>query len=361
VVKYLAIETYSKFPLNIINIKRLVGGESMLNRKSVALIAIIVVLMLLVTVGCNAVKTKDEFEDELPQGLEPEGDAEDSEDAEDENVRETVVYYQNDAGYLVPVMRKIPWEEGIAKATLRMTIDSPEIQQDLMAMGLKALLPAGTQILGMSIKDGLAKLDLSKEAMECENAVAEHNMIQGITLTLTEFETIDRVQFMFDGKIVDRLKYGTDVSKPIEPEDVNFEMGSNAGSDGAKVTVFFHSNPDAIFDYIVPITRMVSAESASIETAIQEILNGPSDDSLSMDIPAGTQLLGVETDNGVVLVNFSKEFEHLAQLPQSEPLVLRSIIMTAKQFPGVEDVKILVEGKEYEGGEISVSAFANEY
>jgi len=27
----------------------------------------------------------------------------------------------------------------------------------------------------------------------------------------------------------------------------------------------------------------------------------------------------------------------------------------------VEDVKILVEGKEYEGGEISVSAFANEY
>ena len=333
----------------------------MLNGKSAALIAIIVVLMLLFTVGCNSIKTKEEFEEELPQDVVSEGDTEGAEDAEDENVRETVVYYQNEAGYLVPVMRKIPWEEGIAKATLRMTIDSPEIQQDLMAMGLKALLPAGTQIRGMSIKDGLAKLDLSKEAMECENAVAEHNMIQGVTLTLAEFDSIDRVQFMFEGKVVDRLKYGTDVSKPIEPQDVNLEIGSNASSDGAKVTVFFHSNPDAVYDYIVPVTRIVSADSASIETAIQEILNGPSDDSLSMDIPAGTRLLGVETDNGVVSINFSKEFGHLAQLPQSEPLVLKSIIMTAKQFPGVEEVKILVEGKEYEGGEVSVSAFANEY
>jgi len=333
----------------------------MLNRKSAALIAIVVALMLLFTVGCNAVKTKEEFEGELPQGFESGEGAEDLGDAEDENLRETVVYYQNEAGYLVPVMRKIPWEEGIAKATLRMTIDSPEIQQDLMVMGLKALLPAGTKIRGMSIKDGLAKLDLSKEAMECENAVAEHNMIQGVALTLAEFETIDRVQFMFEGKIVDRLKYGTDVSKPIEPQDINLEMGSNAGIDGAKVTVFFHSNPDAIYDYIVPVTRVVSADSVSIETAIQEILNGPSDDSLSMDIPAGTRLLGVETENGVVSINFSEEFGYIAHLPQSEPLVLRSIIMTAKQFPGVEEVRILIEGKEYEGGEVSVSAFANEY
>ena len=34
---------------------------------------------------------------------------------EDDNTRETLVYYQNDAGYLVPVMYRITWEEGIAK------------------------------------------------------------------------------------------------------------------------------------------------------------------------------------------------------------------------------------------------------
>ncbi len=48
-------------------------------------------------------------------------------------------------------------------------------------------------------------------------------------------------------------------------------------------------------------------------------------------------------------------------MPQSEQLVLKSIIMTAKQFPYVEEVIIMVEGKEYEGAKVSVSAFANEF
>ncbi|NLX70054.1 MAG: GerMN domain-containing protein [Clostridiales bacterium] len=330
----------------------------MLSKKNIALLAIILTLVVLFTAGCKSVKTKEEFEDELPQEI---LDDEEAEDEEDDNSRETLVYYQNDAGYLVPVMRRITWEEGIAKATLRKMIDSPEQQQDLMAMGLKPLLPEGTEILGMSIKDGLAKLDLNKKAMEFNSAVEESNMVQGVTLTLTDFSTIDRVQFLFEGKIVDTLKYGTDVSKPIEPQDVNLELSSSAGHDGDKVTVFFHSSPDAVFNYIVPVTRIVEDEQVSIETAIRELLRGPRDTGLNMDIPADTKLLGVQVDDGVTYINFSKEFEELAQLPQSEAMVLKSIIMTARQFPNVDEVIIMVEGKEYDGGQISVSAFANEY
>ena len=80
-----------------------------------------------------------------------------------------------------------------------------------------------------------------------------------------------------------------------------------------------------------------------------------------MDIPVDTKLLGVEVENGITYINFSKEFGELAQMPQSEALVLKSVIMTARQFPNVEEVIIMVEGKEYDGGQISVSAFANEY
>jgi len=351
------IKTYSVTPPNINNIKRLVRRGSMLSKKNITLLAIILALIVLFTIGCKSVKTKEEFEEEFPQEM-PENEAEDE---EDENIRETLVYYQNDAGYLVPVMRRIPWEEGIAKATLRKMIDSPEQQQDFMAMGLKPLLPEGTEILGMSIKDGLAKLDLNKKAMEFNSAVEESNMVQGVTLTLTDFSTIDRVQFLFEGKVVETLKYGTDVSKPIEPQDVNLELSSSASRDGEKVTVFFHSSPDAVFDYIVPVTRIVEDESVSIETAIREILNGPMDEGLSIDIPVDTKLLGVQVDNGITYINFSKEFEQLAEMPQSEQLVLKSIIMTAKQFPYVEEVIIMVEGKEYEGAKVSVSAFANEF
>jgi germination protein M len=118
----------------------------------------------------------------------------------DELIRETIIYYEDDAGYLVPVMRKIPWVEGIAKYTLRMMMDTPEQHEDLLMMGLRPLLPGDTEILGMSIKDGIAKLDLNEAVLNCKDAAEESNMIQGIVLTLTEFSTIDKVQFLFNGK-----------------------------------------------------------------------------------------------------------------------------------------------------------------
>jgi germination protein M len=331
----------------------------MLSNKRIGVIAIVLVVILCITVGCKATEKQGEINGEL---LEDEDMPIIPEDTEDDNLRETLVYYQDNGGYLVPVMRKIPWEEGIAKATLKKMMDTDEQKQDLMAMGLNALLPADTEINGLTIKDGLAKLDLSKEAMEFNDAVSENNMVQGVVLTLTEFSTIDKVQFLFDGKVIDKLKYGTDVSKPIEPQDVNLELSTSASIGGTKVIVFFHSSPVGNYDYLVPVTRITSEDSASIEAAIQTMLEGPNDDSLMMDIPVGTRLLGVQMDKGITYINFSDEFKDLSQLPQSEPLVLKSIIMTVKQFPGVEEVKILTEGKEYEGVEtISVSAFANEY
>jgi len=282
----------------------------------------------------------------------------------DELIRETIVYYQDDAGYLVPVMRKIPWVEGIAKYTLRVMMDTPEQQEDLMMMGLRPLLPADTEILGMSIKDGIAKLDLNDAVLKCKDAVEESNMIQGIVLTLAEFSTIDKVQFMFNGKILDTMPHGTVVKEPIGPSDINPEMAEDAAEKGAKVTVFFQSTSSSLYDYLIPVTRITSADNATLETAIQELLKGPMDtDNMTIDIPPDTKLLGVQMNDGVTYINFSKEFKSLANSKKSEEMVLRAIKMVAMQFPEVEQVEILVEGKAYSGKSRldSIPVFANEW
>ena len=322
-------------------------------RKSISLIALLLVFVVIIA-GCGK-KQKEEPMDEVSANLVREAE-------EDDNMRETLLYYQDDSGYLVPVMRKIPWEEGIAKATLAKLVESPEAQEDFMSMGLRALLPANTRILGMSINDGLAKVDFSKEAMECMDAVAESNMVNGVVLTLTEFPTIDKVQFMFEGKIIDSLKFGTKVGEPIEPADINPELGSDSDGSGAKVTVFFHTTSPSQYDYLVPVTRFTSASEYSLETAIEELLKGPkSDSNLHMDIPVGTKLLGVQIDDGIAYINLSKEFAALEDSP-NESLVLKSIYMTAKQHPEANHVKIMVDGKEYKGTEwLAASVFANEY
>lgn len=294
-----------------------------------------------------------------PQGTPPvSGDT-------DELIRETIIYYEDDAGYLVPVMRKIPWVEGIAKYTLEVMMDTPDQQEDLMMMGLRPLLPGNTEILGMSIdQNGIAKLDLNKAVLDCENATEESNMIQGIVMTLSEFSTIEKVQFLIDGKIIDSMPHGTVVKEPIGPSDVNLEMAQNTSTQGAKVTVFFQSTSSSLYDYLIPVTRVTSSENASLETAITELLKGPMDiDNMTIDIPPETKLLGIQMDKGVTYINFSKEFKDLANSEESEDMVLRAVKMVAMQYAEVEEVEVLIEGKAYTGSAQldNISVFANQW
>ena len=59
-------------------------------------------------------------------------------------------------------------------------------------------------------------------------------MIQGIVLTLTEFSTIDKVQFLFNGKVLDTMPHGTVVKEPLGPTDVNLEMADHLSAQGKR-------------------------------------------------------------------------------------------------------------------------------
>lgn len=323
------------------------------------LLILLVLSFSIIISGCGIIQKKS---DEVPteQNAPEIEEQETEENAED--TRETILYYQDNSGYLVPVMRRIKWEEGIARAALSKLIDSPEQQQEILGMGLKPILPANTQIHGISIENGLAKVDFNSAAMEHPDAISENNMVQGVVMTLAEFPTIDKVQFMFDGKIIDTLQYGTKVGTPIEPGNINLELSHDSSGSGAEVTVFFHNTSSSNYEYLVPVTRITSNSIATIETAMEELIRGPkAEGSLRLDIPANTKLLGVQMDEGITYINFSEEFNQLKE-SASQDIVLRAITMTAKGYPEVEIVKILVDGKEFESDALlATPVFANEY
>ncbi len=325
--------------------------------KKLMLITALMLIVVLLATSCGVFRKKTT--EEIPEDVPTIND----EVTEDILVRETLVYYQDDAGYLVPVMRKIPWEEGIAKATLRIMMNTPEQQQDLMTMGLRALMPADAEILGMSINEGVARIDFNQAVLDCKDATSEANMIQGIVMTLANFSTIEKVQFMFDGKIIEKMTFGTNVKEPIGPMDINLEMGEDASTQGAKVMVFYQSTSPSQFEYLIPVTRITSSMVNTLETAIMELLEGPKESmNMNIDIPQGTKLLGLQMDDGITYINFSKEFNALANSSESEAMVFKAIMMTARQFPEVSQVQILVEGKNYSGTPpATTSVFVNEY
>ena len=58
----------------------------------------------------------------------------------------SVVYYQDNNGYLVPVMREMPLQDGIARATLAMMVSSPHNDMEAARLGLRTVMPEGTDI-----------------------------------------------------------------------------------------------------------------------------------------------------------------------------------------------------------------------
>jgi germination protein M len=183
-------------------------------------------------------------------------------------------------------------------------------------------------------------------------------------LTLTEFSTIDKVQFLFNGKVLDTMPHGTVVKEPLGPTDVNLEMADHLSAQGATVKVFFQSTSSTMYDYLIPVTRVTDSENVSLETTINELLKGPMDiDNMTIDIPPETKLLGIQMEDGITYINFSREFNDLANSKDSEEMVLKAIKLSAMQHPEVQDVEILVEGKAYSGSTSldEISVFANEW
>ena len=268
----------------------------------------------------------------------------------------TVVYYQDGEGYLVPVTRQVDKTDGIAKATLNLMVASSANDLAAARLGLKTTVPEGTKI-DLDIADGKARVDLSKEALNCQTAEQEGIMVSSVAQTLCEFDSVREVSFLFDGQKRSRLTHGTDVSGVFTGKNVNLESVETLADAGAHtVQLYFPSETGRM---LVPVTRTVFSD-ADVTTAILEWVKGPRADSgLSAPVPKDCGLLGVKMKDGTVTLDFTKQFMEAAQ-GEGGVQALRAVLFTAGQFPGVKQVKITVEGQPYEPPKEAKSTFVNQ-
>ena len=271
----------------------------------------------------------------------------------------TIVYYQDNYGYLVPVMCSVPMEDGIAKATLKLMVQSVGNDMQAARLGLRTVLPENTRI-DLDISHGLARIDLSKEVLNMADAAAESNMNNAIVQTLTEFDSVDRVEFLIDGQRRDTLTHGTPVKREFTRGDINLESVEPTISlaDARPVTLYFPADTGAV---IVPVTRMVHSK-ADINTAVLELAKGPGQrDMLESVVPAGCGLIDVKVEDGVARLNFTSEFVNLVQNSDGGRMALKALVLTCTQFEGIRSVEIYVDGQRYnaEEGELGVPSFMN--
>lgn len=311
-------------------------------KKCRVVVLMLLALSLLASAGCSSPKPVDLEEpvEQVPTAAELQASLEDT-----GSTREVTLYYKDVSGYLVPVNCEIPWEEGIAKATLKQMVSSEENDLQAARLGLLTALPEGLEV-DMDIIGQLAKVSLSTECMSCVDAEEENAMVCAIVSALTEFDSISEVQLLVEGEEVETLNYGTNVSQPLTRADLNIEsVSADTDLTGAgTVQVFFESEASGC---MVPVTRTVFSNE-DIDTAVLELLKGPREDAgLAGCIPKGVGLISVRQKDGVVTINMTEEFKQVMEQADGGAAAVKALVLTCSQFPDVKEVKLQVEGEDF--------------
>lgn len=286
--------------------------------------------------------------------------SETSAQAADVEMQSIVCWYQDGDGYLVPVTRQIPRQDGIARATLGLMVKSSENDLAAARMGLRNVIPEGTTF-ELDISQGKARVDMSKEALSCASAEEELLMVQATAATLCGFDTVEEVSFLFDGQKRSRLTHGTDVSGVFNEDSVNVEsiatMASTTSTYADQMQLYF---PSASGRLLVPVTRTVFSPT-DLSTAMLELCKGPASDSgLEAPLPRDCGVRSVKVKDGVATIDFSKEFLTVTQQSDGGRQAIRAVLFTASQFPGVKKVSITVNGEPFAPEPETTATFLND-
>jgi hypothetical protein len=119
---------------------------------------------------------------------------------------------------LFMVKRDVASTPRVGTAAMESLLDGPTPSEQAAAVGSQ--IPAGTQLLGLSVEDGVATVDLTSE-FESGGGSASMNMrIAQVVYTLTQFPTVKGVLFELDGQHVDVLGgEGVVVDEPVTRKD----------------------------------------------------------------------------------------------------------------------------------------------
>jgi germination protein M len=147
------------------------------------------------------------------------------------------VWFSRDDG-LVAVRRTHQPTQRVATAALDALLEGPtSVEHD---SGLVSAVPSGTRLLGITIRNGVATVDLTSEYQSGGGSLSMQTRLAQVVYTLTQFPTVQKVRFLLDGTPVNVFSSeGIVLDHPVGRSDyVNLLPAIEVSKpvDGANVT-----------------------------------------------------------------------------------------------------------------------------
>ncbi|TDA70648.1 MAG: hypothetical protein D9V47_00105 [Clostridia bacterium] len=208
-------------------------------------------------------------------------------------------------------------------------------------------IPEGTKLREFRLTGGTAYLDLTGEILTLNEEQSGQMAISSLALTLAQFPSITSVELLADGKPVASLA-GAAVPHPLPiPDSVN--PLQDRPPDGWPLRVYY-SDPQAM--YLVPVTYFVAPGLSREERQrrqIELLLQGPPPGvNLARTVWPGTELDGLRVEGDLVTVDLSQEVVGYGGGHTAEDMLVRSLVFTLTEDPGISRVQLLVGGEKHE-------------
>lgn len=100
---------------------------------------------------------------------------------------------------VIPVLREVPAAKAVAAAAMTALLAGPNDTEIAASPALSTTIPAGTRLLGISITNGVATVNLSREFESGGGSASIFGRLAQVAYTLTQFSTVDSVLFQLEG------------------------------------------------------------------------------------------------------------------------------------------------------------------
>lgn len=138
---------------------------------------------------------------------------------EKDNLSDLSIYFDSSQNATTSEISKeervIKNDEILGETILNELIKGPSVKSKL-----KPILPKETRVLSLSIKNGIAYVNLSKEANIDMTTTKEETCLKSIIWSLTEISSVEKVKISIDNKDTDLWGGHFDLSKPIGKDDI---------------------------------------------------------------------------------------------------------------------------------------------
>ncbi|MEG0976966.1 MAG: GerMN domain-containing protein [Bacilli bacterium] len=213
--------------------------------------------------------------------------------------------------------------------------------------GFSAIIPKNTKLLSMDLKEGLLKLNFSKEFLDVSKEF-ENKLIEALIFSLTEMGEVEKIMIFIEDKQLTKLPH----SNKELPNTLDKTYGINkiynieTLKDTSKTTIYYLSKNNDFY-YYVPVTEVSNEHIERVEIIIKNLKTTPIyHTNLISYLTASANLLSYQLLENSISLSFNNKI--LANIEEKDILeeVKYSISLSLRDTYGINTVIFNVENEK---------------